>query len=207
MPIHCTSCGAPIHQLDPFGSFRCRYCDARSGPDPQSLSAEGLVLSGHDEDRNCPVCEVPLQSGRVKTRTPVVGCRQCHGFLVEHEELGWLIQCERKAYVGSEVMPQRPDVSELSRRIACPACLGPMEAYFYAGPGNSFIDGCYPCGLVWLDAGELQRIVTAPGRREDPGVAWLASSAPASASPRPEPGDASTLELSLGAWLSDLLGL
>jgi Zn-finger nucleic acid-binding protein len=39
-----------------------------------------------------------------------------------------------------------------------------MIADWYYGPGNIVIDTCPPCDLVWLDAGELQRAIDAPGR-------------------------------------------
>ena len=53
-------------------------------------------------------------------------------------------------------------------RIVCPNCEGPMLTDWYYGPGNIVIDTCPACDLVWLDAGELRRVVDAPGldRRE-----------------------------------------
>jgi hypothetical protein len=37
-----------------------------------------------------------------------------------------------------------------------------MDAHFYAGPGHVIIDSCENCCLIWLDGGELMRIVQAP---------------------------------------------
>jgi Zn-finger nucleic acid-binding protein len=40
-----------------------------------------------------------------------------------------------------------------------------MEVHPYYGPGNVVVDSCCHCGLVWLDAGEISMIETAPGAR------------------------------------------
>jgi Zn-finger nucleic acid-binding protein len=34
-----------------------------------------------------------------------------------------------------------------------------MDAYPYGGAGNIIIQGCRQCELIWLDFGELTRIV------------------------------------------------
>ena len=32
------------------------------------------------------------------------------------------------------------------------------------GPGNIVIDTCHHCDLIWLDYGEITKVVNAPGR-------------------------------------------
>jgi hypothetical protein len=39
-----------------------------------------------------------------------------------------------------------------------------MATHPYYGPGNVVIDSCASCELVWLDFGELEQIVKAPGK-------------------------------------------
>ena len=39
-----------------------------------------------------------------------------------------------------------------------------MTTHPYYGPGNVVMESCDSCNLVWLDHGELQQIVDAPGR-------------------------------------------
>ena len=39
-----------------------------------------------------------------------------------------------------------------------------METHPYYGPGTFVIDSCVPCNVLWLDYGELERAVNAPGR-------------------------------------------
>jgi Zn-finger nucleic acid-binding protein len=38
-----------------------------------------------------------------------------------------------------------------------------MDTFQYNGPGNIVIDTCHPCDLIWLDYGELHKVVNAPG--------------------------------------------
>jgi Zn-finger nucleic acid-binding protein len=39
-----------------------------------------------------------------------------------------------------------------------------METFKYLGPGNIVIDTCHPDDLIWVDYGELKKVVNAPGR-------------------------------------------
>jgi Zn-finger nucleic acid-binding protein len=38
-----------------------------------------------------------------------------------------------------------------------------MDTHQYGGAGNVVIDNCYACSVIWLDWGELNRIITVPG--------------------------------------------
>jgi len=46
-----------------------------------------------------------------------------------------------------------------------------MSTHPYAGPGVIVVDTCDQCLMIWLDYGELARVVNAPGR--DRGAALL----------------------------------
>jgi Zn-finger nucleic acid-binding protein len=39
-----------------------------------------------------------------------------------------------------------------------------MNTHPYYGPGSIVIDSCGNCGLVWLDGGELETVINAPGK-------------------------------------------
>jgi len=43
-------------------------------------------------------------------------------------------------------------------------CEGHMGTYQYLGPGNIVIDTCHDDDVIWLDFGELNKVVNAPGR-------------------------------------------
>jgi Zn-finger nucleic acid-binding protein len=40
-----------------------------------------------------------------------------------------------------------------------------MDSYPYGGPGNIVIDNCPRCALLWLNYGELTRIIRARERK------------------------------------------
>jgi Zn-finger nucleic acid-binding protein len=56
------------------------------------------------------------------------------------------------------------DLVELERRTICPICEKEMETFQYMGPGNIVIDTCHTDDLIWLDYGEISKVVNAPGR-------------------------------------------
>ena len=56
------------------------------------------------------------------------------------------------------------DPVELERRTFCPVCEKEMDTFQYMGPGNIVIDTCHHCDLIWLDYGEITKVVNAPGR-------------------------------------------
>lgn len=67
--------------------------------------------------------------------------------------------------LAGETTPKPLDTAQLQVKRLCPTCDHRMETHPYGGPGNSVIDTCIRCGLVWLDQGELNVLVRAPGRR------------------------------------------
>jgi len=43
-----------------------------------------------------------------------------------------------------------------------------MDEHLYGGGGNVNVDSCETCGVLWLDRGELSKIVAAPDRDPQP---------------------------------------
>jgi Zn-finger nucleic acid-binding protein len=90
-------------------------------------------------------------------------CAQCKGTLMPRRTFAETVVGRRHAAVTRTTTPSPTDRRELERRVPCPSCGGAMLTDWYYGPGNIVIDSCPTCDLVWLDAGELQRVVDAPG--------------------------------------------
>jgi hypothetical protein len=84
-----------------------------------------------------------------------------------------------RAGLTTTVIPPPADPTELQRKISCPQCHHRMETHFYAGPGHVIVDSCEACSEIWLDGGELMRVVHAAGSDT------VMSSTP----PPPMPGD------------------
>ena len=68
---------------------------------------------------------------------------------------------EHRYWSGSSQTPREFDVA---RVLDCPLCKHQMDEHLYGGGGNMDVDSCETCGVLWLDRGELSRIVAAPDR-------------------------------------------
>ena len=139
--------------------FRCDYCKSIYFPE---RNEDGVRVLGEASALSCPVCGVSLVHAALDA-CRIMYCTQCRGTLIKMGVFLELIQDLRARREG--VAPtDAPDPKDLQRRIICPQCHQPMDTHFYGGPGNVIIDSCDRCELNWLDAGELMRIVLAPGR-------------------------------------------
>jgi Zn-finger nucleic acid-binding protein len=138
-------------------TYRCDYCKSVYVPGQDD---EGVRILGDPSDQDCPVCNVPLMPATL-ARLHILTCTKCRGLLVSMAVFPTLIDALRVEQDQTIVEPPG-DPSALRRTIACPHCHQPMEAHFYAGPGNVIIDSCEPCLINWLDHGELTRIAHAP---------------------------------------------
>jgi Zn-finger nucleic acid-binding protein len=59
---------------------------------------------------------------------------------------------------------QAPRQLDTGQTLHCPLCGLEMDRHLYGGGGNVNVDSCEPCGVLWLDHGELSRMVAAPDR-------------------------------------------
>ncbi|NND95704.1 MAG: hypothetical protein HKN47_00075 [Pirellulaceae bacterium] len=112
----------------------------------------------------CPNCQCELVIGEVEN-SKFAGCPSCRGMLFQQDVFGMLIQYLRSKSPGTDRMPAPLDLDALKVRRLCPACDQIMETHSYAGPGNAVIDSCFACQIIFLDQGELTKLVEAPGRR------------------------------------------
>jgi Zn-finger nucleic acid-binding protein len=145
------------------GYFFCRYCGSFHFPDAK---AEGgiRILGETPESLACVACSRPLTSAMLDEIHQVRYCRNCRGVLIERKSFAGVVE-KRRAWATETPAPPVPlNRKELERNVCCPACKGPMTTHPYYGPGNVVIDSCQPCELVWLDFGELEQIVEAPGK-------------------------------------------
>jgi len=118
----------------------------------------------------CPVCSVALIKAAIST-TSVLFCTNCRGLLLPMNELPSLID-ELRSLRTESAAQTSPDKGDLKRSLRCPSCHRLMETHFYAGPGNVILDSCGDCFLIWLDRGELMRIVHAPDENDAAESDW-----------------------------------
>jgi Zn-finger nucleic acid-binding protein len=159
--MNCENCGAPMTLMPEREFFLCEYCGTYSFP---TESHDGVRLLGQTTVRErCPLCGEPLNRARLDERHPVLQCERCEGLLIDRERFSETLE-RRRGWAGSQPDPVRPlDRSELKRRLKCPRCRTPMSTHPYYGAGNVVIDTCDRCNLIWLDRGEMGRLVNAPG--------------------------------------------
>ena len=197
--MNCQHCSAPMTLFRERGYFYCEHCGSFHFP---PASADGVRLLGEaPEGIDCPVCRAPLLVATLDDRYHGYRCESCRGMLFLRSSFRQAIQSRRARALGPADPPRQLPRRELARRLTCPRCERPMHTHPYYGPGNTVIDTCDPCNLIWLDPGELDQIVHAPGR--DRGLALQ---------PTPEPPDdkkedkhnkhrTSRLETALLVWL------
>ncbi|MCH7702276.1 MAG: zf-TFIIB domain-containing protein [Planctomycetes bacterium] len=126
-------------------------------------SADGLQPLGQQSERRCPVCALFLSAGTLE-RQRVWYCQKCRGVFLSNDDFVFIVGRRRARRTGPPAKPAPLNPEELKRRISCPACSMEMDAHPYYGPGNTVIDSCERCRMVWLDHGEVGALAKAPGR-------------------------------------------
>jgi Zn-finger nucleic acid-binding protein len=123
-----------------------------------------VVPLGERLEANCPACGEALTDGMLD-ECRVGYCPSCRGVLLVDEDFAAVVRSRRANSSAADAPPIPLEPLELERQVDCPRCQVRMEVHPYYGPGNTVVDSCHPCRLVWLDQGEITRIERAPGRR------------------------------------------
>lgn len=167
--MNCVNCGAPMTLFRDQDYFYCEYCGSFHFP---PASTEGVRLLGNNPEGSlCPHCQIPLQHVTLDDRFRGYLCPGCQGFLFERNTFRDTIETRRALVTTPPEAPRPLNPAELERRIDCPVCAREMSTHPYLGPGTIVIDTCSQCNLIWLDNGELNRVVNAPGSDRGIGTA------------------------------------
>ncbi|HOC19113.1 MAG TPA: zf-TFIIB domain-containing protein [Vicinamibacterales bacterium] len=159
--MNCRNCGAAMDFHESRRYFRCAHCGSIHFPEP--AKGDVRVLGVEATAPPCPVCGVALASALLSERA-VHYCERCRGLLLDRGTFVEVVQTKR-AWAAAEPREPRPvDPREAEREALCPRCRARMATHPYYGPGRIIIDTCEACDLIWLDPGELDRVVDAPGR-------------------------------------------
>jgi Zn-finger nucleic acid-binding protein len=152
-----------VHDRD---YFVCEYCGSFDFPDE---SSDGVRVLGQPGSADCPVCKMGLVSACVG-ESHVLYCNNCKGILIPQSSFLNIIQYRRAKLVGRVHEPLPFNPAELARQIKCPYCHRAMDVHPYAGGGKAVIDLCARCAVIWLDYGEMSKIVCAPEYGSDSDV-------------------------------------
>lgn len=138
--------------------FTCEFCGRLHFPEP---NVDGVRVLGELVEARCSLCSDELVHAAV-AGVRVLHCPSCRGLLIPIDGFLLVLQHLRYTNSGAAAPPRTLCRRELERQVACPRCHRPMHTHPYAGPGNIVIDNCTPCGVNWLDQGELRRVVSTP---------------------------------------------
>jgi Zn-finger nucleic acid-binding protein len=160
--MKCESCGAAMELVPSRRHFACRHCGTSRFP--EAVEADGVRFVGYGADAvNCPTCASAMAHALLHDE-PIEFCETCRGMLVPRAAFAELIHRQRAWAATPPVTPSPLDRRALDRRLTCPRCGNAFTTYTYGGPGNTVLDGCTHCDLLWLDAGEFRQMIDAPGK-------------------------------------------
>jgi Zn-finger nucleic acid-binding protein len=153
--MNCKQCGAPLSVEAGQDFFHCQYCGSYDFPDPNQ---DGVALLDELSPYVCPLCEQALVAAVIQN-IQILSCPHCRGNLIAQSKMLPILRQAKPSTSGREDVPNPLNKTELKRTVSCPACRKVMAVYPYGGPGNIIIQGCEQYQLIWLDFGELSRIV------------------------------------------------
>ena len=158
----CQQCGAPMELIRERDYYQCHYCGGYFFP---GESPDGVrVLGKNPEGVTCPLCQIPLNMATFDEYYQGYQCSKCQGILFNRSAFRRTIEDRRARTTTPAEPPTRYREEELQRKVDCPGCSKTMSNHKYMGPGNIIIDMCVACNLIWLDYGELTKVVEAPGK-------------------------------------------
>ena len=166
--MNCDKCGAPLVLHRERDYYHCEHCGAFYFP---NSSPDGTrVLGENPEGIKCSLCQIPFNMVTFDDHYRGYQCSRCQGILFTRTTFRETIETRRARATTPPEPPSRYDQKEMKRRLNCPICTREMSAHYYMGPGNIVVDTCNHCDVIWLDYGELGRVVNAPGRDRGIGV-------------------------------------
>jgi Zn-finger nucleic acid-binding protein len=141
-------------------AYACEFCGAVVLP---ARGEEQIQVLQPVPQTPCPACQLPLYEALCHGFSSYF-CPACRGLLLEQDTFLQLIEQLRSRASGPGLIPpgDQPDLDRPC--LLCPLCQLGMDNYPYQGPGRIRIDTCRPCHHIWLDGGEFNRIIDAPGR-------------------------------------------
>ncbi|MBI5439820.1 MAG: zf-TFIIB domain-containing protein [Deltaproteobacteria bacterium] len=154
----CTSCSAPLPASDPV----CAYCGTRNSVDLEAVHE--YTVTWPESSRLCPRCGVALQTVdlRLEGTFLIERCPACFGLFFDPGELEALLDGSiRNAFTidyGRLEALSESRASEVVRYGKCPVCGTFMNRVGFGSRSGVVVDQCKRHG-VWLDAGELRRLL------------------------------------------------
>lgn len=158
--MDCVNCAAPL----PPKSRVCKFCGALNDVDLRKVERQPL----HPGTRPCPRCGETLTVLRLEVAggVDVDRCDTCHGIFFDPGELDAILdQTETRRqqvdHVRLDVLAEQETETcdfEQVAYVPCPDCEKLMNRRGFGARSGVVVDQCRDHG-VWLDGGELRRLV------------------------------------------------
>ena len=110
----------------------------------------------------CPKCGSPLTPRTIET-VSVDQCTQCQGIWFDEKELEAVLTRSHNLRRGLRTDHTNPGLNQ--KRGTCPRDRTAMLRAFSAADEKVVLDMCPECHGLWLDGGELHRLIQAINRR------------------------------------------
>ncbi len=153
--MNCKQCGAPMTVEDGKNFFYCDYCGSYDFPDP---NLDGVALLNEPSPYSCPICNKPLVTASIGS-IHIFSCPVCRGNFIDQSKMLAILRQASSPDGSDEEQYHHLNGDELQRKAICPVCQQIMDSYQYGGPGNIVIQGCRHCEMIWLDFGEIARVL------------------------------------------------
>ncbi|MFC1997038.1 zf-TFIIB domain-containing protein [Chloroflexota bacterium] len=169
--MNCKNCGGPMNLYREQDYYHCEYCNSFHFP---SASSDGIRLVGEaPEGTLCPNCRIPMDMATLDDAYRGYQCKNCQGLLLSRGSFRMTIETRRAKATTPPEQPKPLNQEELNRKLDCPICDQVMSTHPYMGPGTIVIDTCDQCNVIWLDTGELERVVNSPGKDHGAGLSQV----------------------------------
>ena len=157
----CPACHAPLR----YNAVTCEYCGTHINVDLSLIHKFEEVEP--EETRFCPSCRIPMKTLNVahEGKFLIEQCPRCYGIFFDEGELDRMLEGMEidAARVNMDVINAQcdaavPPAEDRALYVFCPICRKLMNRRRYGLRSGIVMDVCRHHG-VWLDAGELSRIV------------------------------------------------
>lgn len=161
MSRFCVSCSAPLPANEP----NCTYCLIRN--DIELKYVQPSAFTSLDNVRHCVKCETKPAMDKVKLfndeQLIIDKCPSCFSLFIDHFELDHALQKagDEPSLVNEqllEILVKETKVEKKIQYYPCPDCNILMKRHNFGYRSGTVVDICQEHG-VWLDNGELKRIV------------------------------------------------
>ncbi|MDB4770659.1 zf-TFIIB domain-containing protein [bacterium] len=111
----------------------------------------------------CPACRTDMVVCEIGMNE-FAGCPACKGMLFQQPVFAKVSKHLRNQADLPEEIPPLMDHARLKAKRMCHSCGARLQTHSFCGPGKAVIDTCFRCGVIFLNAGELTKLVRAPGK-------------------------------------------